>query len=145
MPATPQVLSGYLDGYGNPAIKISVYGVVEAARPDFEAIINTGFSGFLMMPMASVFPLTLTLMGTADNELADGSLISQFLAHGSVIIGEETVTGAITLGQAGDCGLLPGMGFLKKAHRSLWVNSTDVLLVHRDVEGPINQVLDSLQ
>lgn len=136
-----QVLPGYFDSYGNPVIRISVYGVAEAAQQEFEAMIDTGFSGFLMMPIAAAFPLTLTLMSSADYELADGTLVSKLLAHGSVVIGDETVSGSITLEQTNDCGLLLGMDFLRKAKLSLWVHQNGVLLIPRDREEEIHQTL----
>lgn len=140
MASPAPVLSGYLDSFGNPGITIKVYGVAEAAQQEFEATIDTGFSGFLMMPMASAFPLTLTLMSSADYELADGSLVSKLLAHGSVVIGDQTVSGAITL-EPNECGLLLGMAFLNKAKRSLWVHQHGVDLVDRGLDEWVKRVL----
>ena len=136
------LLSGYLDDYGNPVIKIKVYGVVETAQQEFEATIDTGFSGFLMMPIRSAYPLTLTLMSSADYELADGTLVSKLLAYGTVAVGEESVSGAITLEQSNDCGLLLGMDYLRKSARSLWVYPDGALLIPFEAEHKIKRALD---
>lgn len=111
----PPIQTGYLDSYGHPAIRIAVYGVAEAAQQQFEAIIDTGFTGFLMMPLSSAYSLTLTLMGTANYELADGSICSKLLAHGSVTLEDEVVSGVITLEERNDCVLLLGMDFLSES------------------------------
>ena len=143
-PSNP-LQTGFLDSYGHPAVRITVHGVTEAAQQDFEAMIDTGFTGFLMMPLTSAFPLTLTLMGTANYELADGTLCSKLLAFGSVILEGEAVNGVITLEENNDCGLLLGMDFLRKARRALWVHQSGVLLVHNDVVDQVNTALMALR
>ena len=136
---------GYLDDQGHPALHIAVYGVVEAAQQQFDAMIDTGFTGFLLIPLRSAFPLTLTLMGSAEYELADGRLCSNLLAHGSVIVDGETVTGVITL-EENHCGLLLGMDFLRKAQRALWVHEGGALLVDSGVSQTITRtILEQLQ
>ena len=94
-----------------------------------------------MIPMVSAFPLTLTLMSSADYELADGTLVSKLLAHGSVVVGDVTVSGALTLEQSNDCGLLLGMEFLRKTGRSLWVRQDGVSLIPREFEADLQRTL----
>ena len=53
-PATP-VQIGYLDKNGHPTVKIKVHGIVSGAQQEFEAMIDTGFTGFLLMPIVSAF------------------------------------------------------------------------------------------
>ncbi len=114
--ARAPVQLAYFDDLGHPALRIAVHGVVESAQQTYEAMIDTGFTGFLLMPMRSAFPLTLTLMGSAEYELADGRACSNLLAHGSVVVEGEPVNGVITL-EENHCGLLLGMDFLRKARR----------------------------
>ena len=140
----PPIQTGHLDSYGHPAIKIAVYGVAEAAQQQFEAIIDTGFTGFLMMPLSSAYSLTLTLMGTANYELADGSICSKLLAHGSVTLEDEVVSGVITLEERNDCVLLLGMDFLRKAQRALWVHESGMSLVHDDFVDQLNRTLTAI-
>ncbi len=54
-------VTGSFDSAGNPVLKISVYGAVEQAKREFEAILDTGFTGFLSMPLLQAFPLALIL------------------------------------------------------------------------------------
>jgi len=61
-------------------------------------MIDTGFTGFLLMPIMSAFPLGLTLVGTGNYTLADDSTSPKLLAIGSVIVGnEDPVHGVIVL------------------------------------------------
>lgn len=78
-------------------------------------MIDTGFTGFLLMPMMSAFPLGLTLVGTGNYTLADDSTSPKLLAIGSVIVqNEDPVHGVIVL-EPNQCDLLLGMDFLTKA------------------------------
>lgn len=94
---------GYIDKDGHPKLKIKVEGTNPGVAAEIEAMIDTGFTGFLMLPIALALPLGLVLMGTGDYCLADGSLITNFLAKGKVTVGAtvgEQVEGIIVL--AGD-------------------------------------------
>jgi len=50
MPSKNPVLTGYFSRAGHPAIKIGVYGIHAGLKQEFEAIIDTGFTGFHLMP-----------------------------------------------------------------------------------------------
>lgn len=75
---------GFLDKAGHPHIKIRVWGLSADFGREFEAMIDTGFSGYLSIPLVQAFPLALTLFGTTQYELADGSMSPKLLAHGSI-------------------------------------------------------------
>jgi len=95
-------------------------------------MIDTGFTGFLLMPLISAFPLTLTLMGTSSYTLADGTNSPKLLAFGTVTLDNEETHGTIVL-EGNHCGMLLGMDFLRKAKRALVVHENGVLLIHEDV------------
>jgi predicted aspartyl protease len=63
--ATPkaQLWTGYFDKSGSPAIKVMIHGPF--AKPvEFDAILDTGFTGFIAMPLLKALPLGLMLYGT---------------------------------------------------------------------------------
>ena len=91
MPSGKPMLTGYLDKSGHPILKISVHGVHPDLKQDFEAMIDTGFTGFLMMPIMAAFPLGLTLMGTSNYTLADNSTSAKLLAIGTVTVDGEQI------------------------------------------------------
>src|ERR1700729_3094190 len=77
---------GYVDSNGHPRMTIRVRGTHPSEFADLDAFVDTGFAGFLMLPVALALPLGLALYGTGDYYLADGSPISCFLAGGTVEI-----------------------------------------------------------
>ncbi len=106
-------------------------------------MIDTGFTGFLLMPIMSAFSLGLTLVGTGNYTLADNSTSPKLLAMGSVVVAnEDPVHGVIVL-EPNQCGLLLGMDFLTKARRSLMVSRLGVALVDEDlVQKLLEAVMD---
>lgn len=136
MPSKEPVLIGYLNNAGHPAIKIGVYGVHPDLKQEFEVMIDTGFTGFLLMPIMSAFPLGLTLVGTGSYTLADNSTSAKLLALGNITLGnEESLTGIIVL-EPNQCNPLLGMDFLRKAERCLTVSVNGVALIDESVIQP---------
>lgn len=134
---------GWLDANGHPTLRIRVAGTHPTAVAETDAIIDTGFAGFLMLPIQQALPLGLALYGTGDYLLADGSMVINYLAEGTVTIlpppvdGEsarpsdavpESMTGTVVL-----CGesALVGMEFLRGLRRPLLLGSV-VMLVDED-------------
>ena len=141
MPSKDPVLIGYLNSAGHPAIKIGVYGVHRDLKQEFEVMIDTGFTGFLLMPIMSAFPLGLTLVGTGSYTLADNSTSAKLLALGNITIGNEEPLGGIIVLEPNQCSPLLGMDFLRKAERCLSVSINGVALIDETV---IQSFLDVL-
>jgi len=91
-------------------------------------MIDTGFSGYLMLPLIRAIPLGLKLVGTTQYLLADGSVSPKLLAHGSVDVGGEVTTGLIALEANGACLPLLGMEFLRRSKKMLFVGRNGVML-----------------
>jgi predicted aspartyl protease len=134
---------GYLDDNGHPRVTIRITGTHPSAFADVDAMIDTGFTGFLMLSIAQALPLGLALYGTGDYVLADGSPISCFLAEGTVEIRPlsrqsaeppviEPVTGVVVLG--GD-GALLGMEFIRSLKKWLVVGSSVMLADESAIPG----------
>jgi|HubBroStandDraft_1064217.scaffolds.fasta_scaffold222910_1 hypothetical protein len=122
---------GYLDRLGHPVLAIRVTGTNPTAHLDVDAMIDTGFTGFLQLPIAQALPLGLVLCAESEFSLADGSSVTNFIAKGKVTTrpptdshaqarptAPETVEGFIVLG--GD-GALLGMEFLRSLDKWLLV------------------------
>ncbi len=114
---------------------------------EVDALLDTGFTGFLMLPIAKALPLGLALYGTGDYKLADGSPISWFLAEGTVeirppsppapsstIVQPESLTGVVVLG--GDDTLI-GMEFVRALKKWLLVGSVVMLVDDDAINLPI--------
>ena len=132
-------LIGSFDKIGNPIVTISVCGVFTGGKKEFEAVIDTGFTGFLQMPLFEAFPLGLVLAGTTSVTLADGSASPRLMAFGRVAIGTTEETALILLDVGSDA-ILIGMSLLRKFKKKLVVSSTDVLLEDEPPPTALQQV-----
>jgi predicted aspartyl protease len=121
--------TGYLDKAGHPYLKIRVWGLSDQFAAEFDAMIDTGFSGYLSLPLVQAFPLALTLFGTTQYQLADGSMSPKLLAHGSVECEGEVTSGLIALEANASCGPLLGMEFLRQSKKILFLGRGGVFLV----------------
>jgi len=127
LPTKMPLQTGSLDNAGHPVINIEVYGVVPQLKREFEAMIDTGFTGFLMLPIVDAFPLGLVLYGTSNWTLADGRSSPKLLAYGTVLVGKKETHGVVVL-EAGPCRPLLGIDFLRKSGKTLVVNELVVIL-----------------
>lgn len=121
------VVSGFFDS-ASPAVKIKIAGIDPASAVEFTAIIDTGFTGFISMPLLSAFPLGLTLRTTTEIVLADGSVQPKLLAEGSASIGDRTERGLIIL-EDSSSEILIGMDFLRTFRLMLSITMDAVLLI----------------
>ena len=123
------VATGYFDAKGNPCLKVSLAGVfINPPGIEFQAIIDTGFSGFLCMPIVSAFPLGLPLHGTTSAVLADGNKNTCLTALCRVTVGKRMQEGVVLLqNQSKD--FLIGMDFLRKFQASLFMTKSSILLL----------------
>lgn len=105
--------AGSLNQLGCPIIEIEVSGPLEQFKKPFTALIDTGFSGFLSLPMVRAFPVGLILHGTTTVVLADGSRQSKFTCLGQISFGQQTEVGTVIIEPTSDEALV-GMEFLKR-------------------------------
>lgn len=113
---------GSFNGSGNPTIKVRVWGVFPENPAELEVLIDTGFSGFLTLPLQTALPLGLVLLSTAEYVLADNTKQFNLLCHGSVGFEDENVTGLIAI-SPGDP--LLGMEFLRKSRLRLSLDAAN--------------------
>jgi predicted aspartyl protease len=120
MPTSPEPLLGRSDERGHAWLKIKVYGLSPTFAREFEAMIDTGFTGFLTLPLIEALPLGLVLSAAEKARLANGTSMDNLVCIGNVDLGNgDVVTGQILLG-TGETPLL-GMGFLKACKRMLCI------------------------
>jgi len=124
---------GFFDKSGSPAIKVKLGGVFSEGQ-EFDAILDSGFTGFVSMPLISAFPLGLPLYGTTTVELADGTKASKLTAQVEASVGGESEVGVVIL-EPSSRDVLLGMAFLRIFKRALFV-STDVVLLIDESRRP---------
>lgn len=111
---------------GHPSIQVEVYGFSKSVSHKIDAMIDTGFSGFLMLPMAYAFKLGLILHSISSFVLADGSVSPSLLCLGTIVIDNAEIVGLIGISEGND--ILIGIDFLRKLKKSLYVNCNDELV-----------------
>jgi len=95
---------------------------------EFDAILDTGFTGFVAMPLLRALPLGLMLYGTTTVEIADGSTSVKLTAKGMAEVECESKVGVVILEPSSN-DVLIGMAFLRTFEKALFVSQTLVFLV----------------
>jgi predicted aspartyl protease len=116
--ATP--MTGLFDDNGSPTVEIEVSGPVHEPRK-MTAMVDTGFSGFLLLPILEAFPVGLILSGTTSIELADGSKQNKLTCLGEIHFGGMKKVGLIII-EWENTDILVGMDFLRKFEKTLIVD-----------------------
>lgn len=111
---------GSFDSNGCPTIEIEVSGPVHPAKK-VVAMVDTGFSGFLLLPILEAFPVGLILRGTMPIILADGSQQTKLTCLGQVTLDGKTEIGLVII-EWENTQILAGMEFLRKFRKQLIVD-----------------------
>ena len=90
-------------------------------------LVDTGFTGFVHLPMQYAFSLGLPLQGTVGSRLADGSQITEYTATGLVTLQGVQKAGTVVLA-TGSREILIGMGFLQQFALGLYLTRDAVFL-----------------
>lgn len=113
---------GHFDQRGNVCLKLHLCGVRhEPPGVEFEAIIDTGFTGFIQLPMSHAMSLSLPLEGTNAVTLADESSVVMLTAMVRATLLGRTEYGVALLSTTSDT-ILVGMDFLRRFERALVVS-----------------------
>jgi predicted aspartyl protease len=111
---------GSFNNTGSPVVEIEVSGPVTPPTK-FTALVDTGFSGFLLLPLLDAFPVGLILRGTMALTLADGSSQTKLTCLGAIHFDGQNQIGLVVIEwQSTD--VLVGMDFLRKFKKQLLVD-----------------------
>lgn len=102
-------MDGYIDFALQPKCKITVKGTRKSVT--IEAVIDTGFSGFLCIPVSIAIQIGLELFGQETVILADGSKKRQLTFIGTALLENKEIPIEISLTNADEA--LLGVGLLK--------------------------------
>ena len=102
---------------------------------EFEAIIDTGFTGFIQLPIAHAMSLSLPLEGTNTVTLADESEVVMLTAMVEATILGKTESGVALLSTSSDS-ILVGMDFLRRFRKALVISEkSGVVLIDEESLG----------
>lgn len=134
--------TGYIDSDGRPRLTIRISGPDPGNFIEEDALIDTGFTGFLMLPQAKAFGLGIAPIGTGDYTLADDSVVTNFLGLATITVQPppvvpastdplaqiafqpETISGVVVCGN----GALVGMELLRLLDKYLLVGPAVMLI-----------------
>ncbi len=123
---------GHFDQQGNACVKFHLCGVHhEAPGVEFEGLIDTGFTGFLQLPIQHAFQLKLPLNGTASITLADAHHTVCLTALARTTFNGQTVVGVVSLEMQSQ-EILIGMDFLRQFKKGLVVAKGVVIITEED-------------
>jgi clan AA aspartic protease len=108
---------GRFDSRGNPILNISVDGLSSQPK-SLEALIDTGFTGFLTLPISAVHVREFQLGELQGIKLADGISRMRLTAIVTVSVGNEQLTVEAVLDPDGE-EVIIGMDFLRRFARGL--------------------------
>lgn len=118
-------MNGYFNSLGHPMFKIKVHGYHPNASVQVDAMFDTGFTGFLNLPLKYCLQSGLILLSTAEYTLADNSRSSTLLCLGTVVLDDKIkIVGAISISFKSVDTLL-GMDFLRKLDGKLEVDTVN--------------------
>ena len=122
--------TGYFANSGSPALKVTISGPFTEGL-EYEAVIDTGFTGFLSIPIIEGIRLGLVLHGTTKVSFADGSDNYRLTAKAMVEVHDDNNIGVAIL-EPNSNEILVGMDFLRLFKRALYVSHDLVALVDED-------------
>ena len=126
------ITTGHFDEQGNACLKFHIRGTVhEPPGIQLSGIIDTGFTGFIQLPVEHAFSLKLPLEGTAQSTLADDSTATCYTALGTVTYDADTHIGVVML-EPYSTDILIGMAFLRQFGLGLMVMKGQVMPVNED-------------
>jgi predicted aspartyl protease len=120
-------MDGFFNQNGHPIIPIEVYGFSKDFTQKFDAMLDTGFSGFLSLPLAYAFKVGLILASTASFTLANGETDHTLLCFGGIKLNGEEQPGLISISKGND--VLLGMEFLRKFNKKLHLDCGSNLVI----------------
>ena len=119
------LLLGTFDSDGNATINIRVNG--NSGFKNYTAILDTGFSGFVALPIFEMVELGLKIEGAANVTLGDGSTTVSHLSSGTITLGSQTETGTVVLDE-NSTDVLVGMALLREFKLALILTNSTVVL-----------------
>lgn len=129
---------GYFEN-GRVYIDVEVYGILPELKKTFKARLDTGFDGYLSIPLIDSFPLGLILKGTQSYTIADNSTKSNLVCWGTVNCNEKT---AMALVDVASGPVLVGTKLLKEYHIEIQLDYANETVVF--VESKPQKALESL-
>jgi predicted aspartyl protease len=113
---------GIFNKNDQPIIEVEIKGFGGAAKK-INALIDSGFNGYIQIPFVEALPLGLILAGVEANTLADGSTSSHLVCKGQVCVDGKCIDTTIDI-EAANIVLL-GTKLLKELNKTFILNCAE--------------------
>jgi len=117
----------------SPEVPIELYSEFGNSNVKVVAIVDTGFTGFLSVPMAVGMKANLRLLSMGYYTLADGRQVKKIECVGKIRFGGKDIVGIISLSETSDDCLL-GMQFLEKLEMDFTVSVKNKKAIFTDFD-----------
>jgi len=95
------LITGQINQAFSPILRVTGYG--NKGEVTIDGILDTGFDGFICLPIAVAVPLGLELIDVTDSELADGTIVQDELVFaGKVLWDGEVIDVDVVLTKSAD-------------------------------------------
>jgi clan AA aspartic protease len=121
------MIHGGVNDSGEPVVTVAVTGK-RGARISIDAIVDTGFSDYLALPLSIIEGLDLDFLDTVGVRLGDGSLASCDLYRGRVEWLDTTMVVAI---QSTETDPLVGVKLLRGCNLSIDFTQNGAVVIER--------------
>lgn len=128
-----RVATATFNGVGSPVVEFVLKGA-NGVSHKLEGIVDTGYSGFILLPLLRFVKLGIALVGTSDFGLADGQRQNKAFGMAMVELGDRRANGEVVLDMTGPHTLL-GMQFMRQLGLGLVVGNTDCALYDEEQLG----------
>jgi predicted aspartyl protease len=125
---------GYRDESGHPRIKVLIRGLGPGARDiELDCLIDTGFTGCILLPHALAILAQLTFDGTTNIGVsyANGNEETCLLARAIISLGGKSEQDLVVVA-ADSPQVLVGMGFFKTFRMALYIRGDQIVLFDED-------------
>jgi len=126
-------MTGYFEN-GRVYIDVEVYGILPELKKTFKARLDTGFDGYLSIPLTDSFPLGLILKGTQSYTIADNSTKYNLVCLGTVVCSEKSAVVPVDVASGP---ILIGTKLLKEYHIEIQIDYTNETVVFVEGKPPI--------
>ena len=140
-PSEPTVI-GFFDAAGNPCIDLQLRGVRQnRSGLEYQGIIDTGFSGFIQLPLSVAIALSLPIAGTTTVTLADESALTLLTCFVKTRLSQSYEVDGMAIVSTTSNEILIGMEFLTQFNQAIVVSrSKGVFLFGEDtISNILNQ------
>ena len=122
---------GHFNNLHSPCLYFTLYRESDNAEFVFEGILDTGFTGFIQIPLiyATILGTNVSKCAIGKTTLASGKVENNWLKQMRVTVEGETVSGHCHITQHPNSPTLIGMEFLRKFDRVLVVSSKQGILL----------------